>query len=113
MTRRHVRKTYFDDDQMALVRERADGEGLTVCAYLRTVALRDHERITVQGVLSEVNARLQQATGGDGSQAVIAALEPALVEVLHLLRLVAAQVSVQDQARITAATNQRYPNRKT
>lgn len=87
-------KTALPEEEAQAVRRRADFDGVSVSAYLRAALARDVNRATVAQTMAAIRALLAGMNKAD---------DPALQEVLALVRLIAARADPQGAARVTAA----------
>ena len=113
MIQRRYLKTAVSIEEYQGICQRADAEGLALAGYFRAALERDGERQTIAQAMAAIHAALPKSgQDGDTGNAVLAVVEPALHELLQLARLLASHANAQAAARITAAVNQQYPNRK-
>ena len=111
MIHRRYLKAGVPVDEYAGACRRADAEGLTLAGYIRVALERDAERQSIAQTMAMIRASLPTAQAA-APENLPAALEPVLVELLQLVRLLATTTNVQAATRITAAVNQQYPDRR-
>jgi ribosomal protein L12E/L44/L45/RPP1/RPP2 len=117
MKLRHLKARLSEAEYQALV-ECADAAGLTISEYARTVLARDRERMDVEAVLADIRAQLASAAAASAAAAVTtpAALpipDPLLVEVIWLLRELAAERNAQVIGRVTSKLDSAYGRQRT
>lgn len=109
MIRRRFLKTAVPQEEHSAICQRADAEGMTLAGYVRVALARDVERQNLAQTLAAVRAALPNG----GGATLPASFGADLQELLQLVRLLANQANPQGAARITAAINHQYPERKT
>jgi hypothetical protein len=113
----HLKARLTQAEYQALV-ARADAAGLTISEYARTVLARDRERVDIEAVLADMRAQLASAAQASAAAAATtpAALhspDPLLVEIVWLLRELAAERNAQALARVTSKLDSAYGRQRT
>lgn len=103
----HLRARLPRDEYLKL-KANADAVGLTLSEYVRNVLMRDRQALEQEQFLAQVDARLAALSAAPAAPSGSANQERLLVEVLLLVRELAADRNAQILARVAHQVNQRY-----
>ena len=107
MIRRRYLKTAVPVDEYTEICRRADAEGMTLAGYVRVAVARDADRHSVAETMTAIRAALPSSQAV-AAESISRSIEPALEEVLQLMRLLAAQSNPQAAARITLTVKNQF-----
>lgn len=113
----HLKARLTQAEYQSLI-ARADSAGMTISEYARTVLARDREHVDIDAVLADMRAQLAaaaqaSATAVATTRAALQGPDPLLVEVIWLLRELAAERNAQVLSRLASKLDAAFGRERT